>query len=453
MRVLVTGGSGFIGSHVVDRLAAAGHSPRIFDLRPSPHHPRGEVDTVLGDLLDPGSLHAAMRDCDAVIHLAAAADVNIVAEQPEDAEHLNAHGTVAVLEAARATGIGRVVYGSTIWVYGESGDGVLDEDTLLGLPRHVYTSSKLAGEMYCASYAELYDVPYTILRFGIPYGPRSRPAAVIPAFVRKATAGEPLTIAGDGSQSRRFIYVEDLADGVVRALDPCAADRIYNLASDRTVTIRELAEEVRELVGDVELVHTPGRSGDFDGAEISSRRAKQELGWSALTPLREGLRRYLAWLGDTGAVERQPVVAVEEPEPAARRPSALELPLGDARVTALACTVGTLIPYAMARGLDRFDTAQVHAVGLTTLFATLTCLFLLQSAAARRLRAGLAPLGWLVCVYFALFVLPWPRHALTLALPEIPTLLLSAAGTVMALAAAAGVNLIRAQQAASDRVT
>ena len=272
-RVLVTGGSGFIGSHVVDRLAAAGIDPRIYDLRHSPHHPEGEIDTVVGDLLDTDALCHALRGCDAVIHLAAAADVGIVAAEPVAAEQTNARGTISVLEAARSVGVERVVYGSTIWVYGESGEGTIDEESPVGLPRHLYTASKLAGEMYCTSYEELYDVPYTILRFGIPYGPRSRPAAVIPIFVRKALAGEPLTIAGDGLQTRRFVYVEDLAEGIVRGLRPQAANRVYNLASNETVTIRKLADVVGEVVGSAEIVHTPGRNGDFGGAEIANVRA------------------------------------------------------------------------------------------------------------------------------------------------------------------------------------
>ena len=123
-----------------------------------------------------------------------------------------------VLEAARAAQVARVIYTSTIWVYtGESGDRV-DEDTPLRMPAHLYTASKLAGEMYCTSYRELYGLETTILRLGIPYGPRARPAAVLPAFVNRALAGESLTVAGDGSASRRFVYVEDLADGCVKAL-------------------------------------------------------------------------------------------------------------------------------------------------------------------------------------------------------------------------------------------
>src|SRR5262249_59089827 len=122
------------------------------------------------------------------------------------------------------------------------------EDAALGLPPHLYTASKLAGEMYCSSYAELYDVPYTILRFGIPYGPRARPTAVIPIFVSKALKGEPLTIAGDGMQTRRFVYVEDLAEGVVAGIQHQGENRVFNLAGDETVTIRELADIVSELI-------------------------------------------------------------------------------------------------------------------------------------------------------------------------------------------------------------
>ena len=133
---------------------------------------------------------------------------------PEDAERVNARGTVAVLEAARRAGVKRIVYASTIWVYSDCDEEAVDEDTLLPPPSHLYTSTKLAGELYCKAYQELYGIDYTILRFGIPYGPRAREAAVIPAFVNKAFKGEPLTLAGDGSQSRRFVYVEDLADGV-----------------------------------------------------------------------------------------------------------------------------------------------------------------------------------------------------------------------------------------------
>ena len=175
-----------------------------------------------------------MRGCDVVVHLAAAADVDARGGRPTEAEERNARGTLNVLEAARRAGVGRVVYASTIWVYSDTERRLLEESLPLRPPAHLYTATKLAGELYCHSYHELYGLEYTILRFGIPYGPRARPAAVIPAFVARALAGEPLVVAGDGRQSRRFVYVEDLADGVVRALAPVAANRVYNLVGSRT---------------------------------------------------------------------------------------------------------------------------------------------------------------------------------------------------------------------------
>lgn len=294
-RVLVTGGSGFIGSHVVDKLIAAGITPRIFDMVASPFHPAGTVEAVIGDLDDIAALTAAMDGCDAVLHLAAVADVGQVVVDPVFAERINSHGTLNVLEAARAAGVGRVVYASTIWVYDGCAAAQVDEDSPLGLPKHLYTATKIAGEMYCRSYAELFGVSTTILRFGIPYGPRARPAAVVPQFVRKALAGEPLTVAGRGDQTRRFVYVEDLADGCVAGLAPRAADRIYNLVGVEETTILEIAEVVRGLIGDVEIVHVDGRPGDFRGAVVDHRRAEQELGWTARTHFADGVARYLEW--------------------------------------------------------------------------------------------------------------------------------------------------------------
>ena len=294
-RVLVTGGAGFIGSFVVDQLRSAGHEAVIFDVRHSPHHGPGEVPTVIGDVLDYDSVREAARGCDAIAHLAAAADVGEVAKDPESADKLNARGTFNVLEAAREEGVKRVIYASTIWVYSEA-EGCVDEDVPLHAPAHLYTATKLAGELYCRSYSELFGLDTTILRFGIPYGPRARPAAVVPAFVRRALAGEPLSIAGTGEQTRRFVYVEDLAEGVVRALAPVAANRTYNLVGQEDVSIRQIADTVRSLVGDVEIEHTPGRAGDFSGgAEISGERAARELGWHPETEFRAGVSKYIAW--------------------------------------------------------------------------------------------------------------------------------------------------------------
>ena len=153
MRVLVTGGGGFIGSHVVDKLIERGDTPRIFDLSASPYHSPLEVETFTGSITDPANLDLAMRGCDAVIHLAAVADVNHVHADPVLAEEVNTRGTLNVLEAACRTEVGRVVYGSTTWVYSDCAEPAVDEETPIPAPRHLYTATKLAGETYCAGYA------------------------------------------------------------------------------------------------------------------------------------------------------------------------------------------------------------------------------------------------------------------------------------------------------------
>ena len=153
--------------------------------------------------------------------------------------------------------------------------------------------------MYCRSYGELYGLEQTILRFGIPYGPRSRPAAVVAAFVARARAGEPLVIAGDGLQSRQFVYVEDLAEGVVAAIADSAPPGVYNLVGEESVSVRAIADHVRELVADVPIVHVQGRKADVETRFASTERAAQQLRWRARTPFREGVRSYVDWVTDT----------------------------------------------------------------------------------------------------------------------------------------------------------
>jgi UDP-glucose 4-epimerase len=298
LKALVTGGSGFIGSHVVDKLNEAGHTPVILDLAASPWHP--EVETRIADLTDAAAVHEAVAGCDAIFHLAAMADVNQVVDAPSRTDAVNVHGTFNLLEAARAKGLERFLYASTIWVYGNApGPEPHDEDTPLVLPPHLYTATKLAGEMYCRSYETLYGLSTTILRFGIPYGPRARPAAVVPAFIAKAQAGTPLTIAGDGSATRQFVYVEDLAEGMVAAIALAGAGRIYNLVGDELVSVRQIADTVRELVAEVPIEHGPDRPVDLKFGQASGDRAASELGWRAETSFSEGIRRYVNWLAVT----------------------------------------------------------------------------------------------------------------------------------------------------------
>lgn len=299
MRVLVTGGAGFIGSHVLDALVAAGHEPVIFDLVPSRHHPPGTYETVLGDLTRGEVVRRAVGGCDAVIHLAAIADVNDVVANPVLADRVNVHGTQMILEAARHEGVDRVIYASTIWVYGDSPAATPDEESPLTQPQHLYTATKLAGENYVASYNTQFGGHHTILRLGIPYGPRARPAAVVPSFIGRAQRGEALQIAGDGRQTRQFVYVVDLADAIVTALAPQAARRIYNVVGDEETSVREIADAVRELVAPVPIVHGPERRADVHLGRVSGTRIAAELSWTQRTTFQDGLRLYLDWLTET----------------------------------------------------------------------------------------------------------------------------------------------------------
>jgi UDP-glucose 4-epimerase len=297
MQVVVTGGSGFIGSHVVDKLKDQGIDVRIFDMvQPTV---RDDVEYYQGSLLDPEALLMGFHEADAVFHLAAIADVSDVLKDPVRSEEINVRGTLNVLESARRAGVKRVILGSTIWVYSNVVEESVDEDTALPAPSHLYTATKLVSEYYCKSYSELYGLETTVLRYGIPYGPRAREAAVIPAFLKKALNGEPIEIQGDGSQTRRFIYVEDLAEGNVMALKPVAANRTYNLEGKDLITIHELATTIQDLVGDVDVRFTEGRPGDFSGKTVSSQRAKEELGWEPKVNMKEGLDRYLQWFKQT----------------------------------------------------------------------------------------------------------------------------------------------------------
>ncbi len=443
MRVLVTVGAGFIGSHVVDRLRAERIAVRILDLRASPHHARSDVDCAVADLLDPVAVQAAMRGCDAVVHLAAAADVDEVARRPADAEAVNARGTLNVLEAARRVGVRRIVYASTIWVYGNRG-GTVDEDSAVELPDHLYTATKLAGEMYCRSYAELYGLQCTVLRFGIPYGPRARPAGVIPAFVTKALAGEPLTIAGEGLQSRRFVYVEDLADGVVRGLAEHAIGRVYNLVGDESVTVRGIAETVGELVGDVSVVHTAARTADFQGAEVCGARAERELGWRPRTPFGEGVRRYVEW---HRAQEAEPG---PDPVPIARARAGRRV---SPKLVSIALSCLTVIAVV---GMLAAYLAAVHAIGQTGaedrtvgVLSVATLAGYLAVALDGKHRSLTSFAGWalvatgLVVVYMAEL-----REPLHLAGPDESRVLLGLAGGALAVGLAdAGLRLRRSGEA------
>jgi UDP-glucose 4-epimerase len=296
MVVLVTGGSGFIGSHLVDKLCERGYEVRVFDLI-KPH--RDDVEWVKGDVLDKEAVFKSFKDVEYVFHLAAVADVNVALSNPELCVQVNEIGTLNVLEAARSLEVDRVILASTTWVYGRV-EGMVTEETPISPPEHLYTATKIAQEHLVISWNKHYGLPYTILRYDIPYGPRMRSNMAIAIFVRRAMRKEPITIFGDGNQGRCFIYVEDLAEGNVAALSERAKNQVINLAGIEFVTINRVVEELRKIFGDIEARYEPPRPGDFRGAVVSIEKAKKLLGWEPKTTFDIGLMKYVEYVKNHG---------------------------------------------------------------------------------------------------------------------------------------------------------
>ncbi len=372
MRVAVTGGSGFIGAHVVDRLIAEGHDVEVIDRR-APAWP--DVRHWAVDLGDLDGLVRATAGVDVVFHLAAVADVNDAAAAPVHATDVNVAGTARVWEACRVNGVRRAILASTVWVYSGADDrsadagGRLDEAASFRLEAagHLYTSSKLAAELVVQSYQTLYGQDFTILRYGIPFGPGMRDSLVISRFVRMALDGDPITIQGDGSQYRNYIYVEDLADAHVRALRDEAAGEVFNLEGPEPVSIRYLVESIERLLGrPLAVEYLPARTGDYEGRAISNEKAERLLGWSPQVSFEEGLHRYLDWYRDRRATApaasgplpgtppgptppgAPPAPPAGEQEPARRpEPVGVALPLGSLAAVAVAIAV---LPFLTTSG-------------------------------------------------------------------------------------------------------
>jgi len=296
-KVVVTGGSGFVGSHVVDALIDAGHQVTIIDHRVHPY--RKDVNFEDVDLMDASSVQGATRGTEHIFHLAAVSNVNYAYKYPVYTVALNMLGTAHVLEAARINGVQRVYFASTVWVYNGTPNGVPLDETVpfyLNGAGHIYTSSKMASEMICHNYYQLYKVPFTILRLGIPYGPRMREELLIPTFIKKALAGQPLTIAGAGHQYRNFIYVQDMAEAHVLAMEEIAMNQTYNLEGSQKITVLEVAQGIKEIIGEhVRIEFVPERPGDFGGKEVTGKKAWQELGWKPKVEFEQGLRLTVEW--------------------------------------------------------------------------------------------------------------------------------------------------------------
>jgi UDP-glucose 4-epimerase len=232
--------------------------------------------------------------------IAAEANVNRFFESPLFSNDITSNATLSVLEAARRTAMARVILASTEWVYGslpEAGEEMITEDTPYAEnPDHLYTSSKIASELFCKNYQGLYGVCFTIMRYGIPFGERARPETVTPIFIRRIIRGEPITIHGDGSQSRQFIYVKDLARGNAACLNPAAENQIFNLNGKKRISVIQIVRTLEEIMGKkASLTYVEDRKGNFKGRFVSSEKARLVLGWDPLLDYEEAMRLYVDW--------------------------------------------------------------------------------------------------------------------------------------------------------------
>jgi UDP-glucose 4-epimerase len=311
-RVLVTGGAGFIGSHLVDALVAGGERVTVLDdlstgepgnLREA--EAAGDVRLVRGSILDERAAAAAMEGVARVFHLAVQC-VRRSLGNPRESHDVNATGTLIVLEAARRARVRRFVYCSSSEVYGNASIGLLDEEASPCKPATVYGGAKLAGEAYTEAYWETYRLPSVVVRPFNAYGPRAHDrgdlAEVIPRFVIRALNGHAPVIFGDGSNGRDFTYVTEVARGLVLAgaSDRCIGRRL-NIAYGRMATIREVAETVLKVCGRNDLsaaLHRP-RPGDVHVLAADTRRAAELIGYRAEIALEAGIRRYVDWFRKT----------------------------------------------------------------------------------------------------------------------------------------------------------
>jgi UDP-glucose 4-epimerase len=300
VKVLVTGGAGFIGSHLVERLLQLGRDVRVLDNFSTGHRANlapfaGDVDVVEGDIRSYERVHNAVRGCDAVLHQAALPSVPRSIADPLTSHATNATGTLNLLLAARDEDVGRVVHASSSSVYGAA-EGLPKRETMPTLPISPYGTAKLAAESYCRSFHEIYGLETIALRYFNVFGPRQDPAseyaAVIPKFIAALAEGRPPTIYGDGEQSRDFTYVENVVDANLLALEaPGVGGRVFNIACGVRVTLNELAGLLRAEMGvEVEPVHGPPRPGDIRHSLADVERAREDLRYEPRIDFAAGLR-------------------------------------------------------------------------------------------------------------------------------------------------------------------
>jgi UDP-glucose 4-epimerase len=305
MRALVTGGAGFIGSHIVEELLREGAAVRVLDnfssgKRENLEGFQGDLEILQGDLRDPQAIRAATRDVDLVFHLAAFVSVPQSISEPEACFAINVAGTVGLLEAARQAGVRKVVLSSSTAVYGNPDRFPTDEEAPLR-PLSPYALSKQVNELYARLYTQTFYLPVTALRYFNVYGPRQRPdsdyAAAISIFTRRLLNGEPITIYGDGKQSRDFIFVKDVVSANLKASEADSAGEAFNICTGCETTLLDLLETMSEVgPRQPEVRFEAPRPGDIYRSKGNPDKAAAFLGFRAETSLADGLAKTLEWM-------------------------------------------------------------------------------------------------------------------------------------------------------------
>jgi len=311
-RILVTGGAGFIGSHLVDRLLATDvehitvvddfndfYNPEIKRDNIRHHLKDARYQLAEVDIRDQEALEQALanKQFDCVVHLAARAGVRPSLTQPQLYNETNVTGTLNLLEFARQYGIKQFVFGSSSSVYGINAKVPFSEDDPIRQPISPYAATKGAGELLCHTYSHLYGIRCICLRFFTVYGPRQRPDLAIHKFARLISEGKPIPVFGDGTARRDYTYVDDIIEGVVAAINYDKTDyEVINLGESRTVELRELIALLeKELDAHAIIDRQPPQPGDVPQTYADITRARQLLGYNPVTQIEEGLRKFVDW--------------------------------------------------------------------------------------------------------------------------------------------------------------
>ncbi len=313
--ILITGGAGFIGSHLSQRLLREGKRLALVD-NLDDYYPAemkqanlnevrkcGEFQFFSTDIRDGEKLRAIFSAFkpDAVIHLAARPGVRKSFEQPEAYTSINVLGTTQVLEISRQNGIERFVFASSSSVYGHSSRAPFREDADISHPLSIYAATKVAGEATAFTYSHAYSLPVVCLRLFTVYGPRQRPDLAIRKFARLILEGKEVPIFGDGSLERDYTYIDDIVDGILLALEAPGSFDVFNIGNSRPVTINQMVDTLAAALGKpVRRKFLPTPPGEMLLTHADLTRTREQLGYSPKVPFPEGIRRFAEWLKSRG---------------------------------------------------------------------------------------------------------------------------------------------------------